>query len=115
MAAARRYASMVAFGREVRKRRRGRKMTIWQLAQASGLTQHYIAGIEHGARNPSLGSMLSIADGLSLPLAEMLGGFEDLTADGLEAGRLTDALSTTLREPVLAILRALVEFERLSP
>ena len=107
MAAPRNRSAMVAFGRVVRRRRNILGMSMMALAKASGLAEPYVMGIEHGKRNPSLCSMLALSDGLSVPLPEMLGGTDDLSADGLEAGRLVDALPVSVREPLLAILRAL--------
>jgi transcriptional regulator with XRE-family HTH domain len=108
MIAPRNEAAMVAFGRVVRRRRQIVGLSMEGLAKASGLAAPYVMGIEHGKRNPSLCTMLRLSDGLGIALPEMLGGTDDLGADGLEAGRLLDELAPELRESVLAVLRALV-------
>lgn len=59
------------FGRNVRRERLARGLTIEELAQDAGLSYSYLGEIERGYRNPSL----SVIDQLSLSLgvsAELL-------------------------------------------
>lgn len=98
---------LLAFGEEVRRRRAAAGMTLEDLGEKADLTANFIGGIEMATRNPSLLSCLSVARGLGVPLADLLGGFEGLTPSGLEGGRLLDALPPKVRRAALALLRGL--------
>lgn len=67
------------FGDAVRAFRREAGLTQEQLADKTGLHVTYIAGIETGRRNPSLKTILSLAEGLGVSASELLrrseGGF----------------------------------------
>ncbi|MDQ2986906.1 MAG: helix-turn-helix domain-containing protein [Armatimonadota bacterium] len=60
------------FGDAVRALRREAGLTQEQLADKTGLHVTYIAGIETGRRNPSLRSILALADGLGVAASELL-------------------------------------------
>lgn len=98
--------TLVAFGREVRRRRTALGLTLEALSEAAGLTPNYIGGIETGRRNPSLVSMTLIARGLDAPLGEML-GLPYIPAEAVEAWRLLCALPNEPRLAALAFLRSL--------
>jgi transcriptional regulator with XRE-family HTH domain len=100
---------LVAFGREIRRRRAALGMTLEVLGERAEITPHFIGGVELGRRNPSIVSCLSIARGLGVELAELLGGIEDLSPEGLEGARLFEALPKASRAAVLALLRGLAE------
>jgi transcriptional regulator with XRE-family HTH domain len=107
MAAPRSRSAMVAYGRVLRRRREIKGLTIAHLANVTGITANYIGHLEQGKRNPSLCMMLRLADALEVPIAEMVGGTDDLSAEGLEAGRLMERIPVRLRDAALAILRAI--------
>ena len=94
-----------AFGREVRRRRHALGLTRDVVGERSGLTPHYIGGIEGGQRDPSIGSMVKLAAGLGAPLGELL-GTPDLDAAALEGARHLTELPAELREPIVGALRA---------
>jgi transcriptional regulator with XRE-family HTH domain len=103
-----------AFGREVRRRRVARNMTLEALGEASGLTGIYVGEVEAPSRRPrglSLDAAFRIADGLGVELPELL-GFQGLTGEGIEAGRIVSALPPKVRLPILALLRAVVPEKR---
>jgi len=100
--------ALVAFGREVRRRRMAQGLSLEALGEAADLTPHFIGGIEMAKRNPSLLSMLSIARGLGAPLGELL-GMPELSAEGIEGARLLDALPIEVRLAILHTLHALAE------
>lgn len=56
----------------MRELRREAGLTQEQLADRSGLHVTYIAGIETGRRNPSLRSILSLAEGLGVAAFELV-------------------------------------------
>jgi transcriptional regulator with XRE-family HTH domain len=100
---------LVAFGREIRRRRQGLGMTLEALGERADLSPHFVGGIEMGKRNPSLASCLAISRGLGVDLAELLGGHEDLSPEALEGARLFEALPKASKTAVLALLRGLSE------
>ena len=64
-------AILSAFGRYVRKLRKGRSWTQQILAEHAGLNRTYIGGIERGERNPAIVSL----NKLSLALEDNFSGF----------------------------------------
>jgi transcriptional regulator with XRE-family HTH domain len=98
---------VVAFGREVRRRRRARGWTLDALADVAGLTPNFIGGVENGRRNPFLKSMARIAKGLGVHLADLL-GMPELSPEVIGAARLLMALPGEVRAPVACVLSALV-------
>jgi transcriptional regulator with XRE-family HTH domain len=100
---------VMAFGREVRRRRLALNMSLETLAEAAGLSGVYVGEIESGARRPrglSLQVAFRVADGLGVELPELV-GFQGLSGPGIEAGRLVSALAPKLRTAVLALLRGI--------
>ncbi len=63
-----------ALGRRIRSLRDAKGWSQERLAEHADLDRSYIAGIEVGARNPSLKALERLAAGLSVRLSEL---FED--------------------------------------
>jgi XRE family aerobic/anaerobic benzoate catabolism transcriptional regulator len=59
-------------GRLLRLARAKRGMTRRHLAHASGTSERYLAQIESGQGNPSVGVLSAIADALEVPIADLL-------------------------------------------
>jgi transcriptional regulator with XRE-family HTH domain len=87
-------------------------MTLEALAEGVGLTPNYIGGIEIGKRDPSLSTVLSLARGLRVPPADLLGGMKDLSPAAIEAGRLFEAAKSEIQDAVLRLLRAVARRRR---
>lgn len=81
-------------------------MTLEQLAEASRLTPNYIGTIENGKRDPSLSTVMSLAKGLRVSAAELLGGVQDLSPAATEAGLLYDGAPADVQDAVLQLLRS---------
>lgn len=64
-----------AVGARIRELRTASGLTQEGLAEASGLHVSYVAQVERGERNPSLKSLLAIADGLGVRLAGLFQGW----------------------------------------
>ena len=60
-----------ALGRRVRALRNAKKWSQEDLAERCDLDRSYIAGIEVGARNPSLKALEKLADAFSIPLSQL--------------------------------------------
>lgn len=67
----------VAIGREMRTFRQQRKITIAELSAATGLSAGMLSKIENGNTSPSLTTLQSIANALSVPLTAFFRGFEE--------------------------------------
>ena len=67
----RRSARMV-FASNVRRIRRLKEISQEKLAERDGLHRTYVGEIERGERNPSIDVMERLAEGLSVPLVELL-------------------------------------------
>ncbi len=104
--------ALVDFGKEVRRRREALGLTLEQLAERAGLTPNYVGTVETGRRDPSLSTVLSLAKGLKVPAADLLGGLKDIGAIGVEAGRLVEAAPPEVQDAVLRLLRAVTRRRR---
>ena len=62
---------LVALGKNVRELREQKKLTQEALAERSGLDPSYISGIERGVRNPSILSLVRLANGLGCAVSEI--------------------------------------------
>jgi len=102
-------AEVKAFGSEVRRRRMSLGMTLVDLGARVGIGANYLGSVEMDVRprGVTLATAIEIAKALDTTLQEQLGGFEGLSAHGIEAGRLLDGMPVALRNPVLALLRAI--------
>lgn len=67
----------VAIGREVRAQRTRQRMTVADLAAATGLSAGMLSKIENGLTSPSLGTLQALAHALSVPVASLFAGFEE--------------------------------------
>lgn len=64
--------SRITFGRRLREERNKAGMTLEDLAEKSGITWSYIAQVEVGRRNISVDNMHRLAEGVGVPLRELL-------------------------------------------
>ncbi|MGC5583431.1 helix-turn-helix domain-containing protein [Ornithinimicrobium sp. W1665] len=62
----------VAVGARVRRERQDRRWTLDRLADASGLSRRMVVNVEQGAANPSVGTLLRLADALGLGLPTLV-------------------------------------------
>jgi AcrR family transcriptional regulator len=59
-------------GRRLRARRSAQDRTLASVALGAGLSVPYVANLENGRGNPTLGSLHSLAQALDVPLAELV-------------------------------------------
>lgn len=62
-----------AFGAAVRNRRESLTLSQEELCFRSDLDRTYISGVERGVRNPTLKTMVRLADALKIKLDELMG------------------------------------------
>ena len=67
----------VAIGREVRAFRRQQKLTVAELASATGLSIGMLAKIENGITSPSLSTLQALSHALSTPVTSFFRRFEE--------------------------------------
>ncbi len=67
----------VAIGREVRAFRRQKEITVAELAQITGLSIGMLSKIENGNTSPSLTTLQTLANALSVPLTSFFRRFEE--------------------------------------
>ncbi|HKK98238.1 MAG TPA: helix-turn-helix transcriptional regulator, partial [Marivita sp.] len=67
----------VAIGREVRVFRKQQGMTVADLSKTTGLSVGMLSKIENGNTSPSLTTLQTLADALSVPLTAFFKGFEE--------------------------------------
>lgn len=65
-------AYLQRFGFHVRKLRTEKQLSQYQLADLSNVSRSQIMGIENGTINPTLCTLKAVAEGLSIPLAELV-------------------------------------------
>ena len=104
-------AFVAAIGRLLRLARAKRGMTRRQLAQASGVSERYLAQIEGGAGNPSVIMLASIAQALDVPIIELLPRSNGRTA---AMAQILDVLARTPRAELPA-LAELIESRAAQP
>lgn len=67
----------VAIGREVRTFRRNQNITVAELSATTGLSIGMLSKIENGNTSPSLTTLQTLANALSVPLTAFFRGFEE--------------------------------------
>ena len=61
-----------AIGNRVRRERQSRRWTLDQLAEAAGVSRRMLVKVEHGAANPSVGTLLRLSDALGVGLPALI-------------------------------------------
>lgn len=103
------------FGREVRRRRKGLRLTLEQLAERAGMSANYLGSVERGTVNPSVSTVVALAHGLGVAPGELLGEVQQLTPTGREFAEMFELLSAEMKRIVLELLRAAVRMTRSRP
>lgn len=68
----------VAIGREVRAYRRKQEITVAELSATTGLSIGMLSKIENGNTSPSLTTLQTLSNALSVPLTAFFRGFEEV-------------------------------------
>ncbi len=69
-------------GARLKEIRRGKGVTLQQIADQTGLSKSFVSQIETGTANPSIGSLKKITDVLGVPLGALFTNGEHGPADG---------------------------------
>lgn len=62
-----------AIGRVIRSRRQARQMTLTELARRTGISAGMLSLLERGRTNPSVGTLIAVADALGISTADLFG------------------------------------------
>ena len=73
----------VIFGEVLQELRLGQALTQDKLAELANTERSHISALERGEKGPSLATILSLADALSVPASEMMGMVEKRLKDAL--------------------------------
>jgi transcriptional regulator with XRE-family HTH domain len=63
-----------AIARRIRKKRRELGWTLYQLAQATGLSKGYLSQIENCDKNPPISTLIKVAHGMGVDVMALIGG-----------------------------------------
>lgn len=63
---------LIRLGRIIRDKREHQNLTQVELASKAGVDRNYIGMVERGERNPSYLSLQKIANGLGIPVEELI-------------------------------------------
>ncbi|MGO9836762.1 MAG: helix-turn-helix domain-containing protein [Polyangiaceae bacterium] len=102
----------MGFGDTVRRRRIEAELTLEKLAERAGLSPNFLGAVELEKREPSLSTVIAIARGLRVGVGELLGGVEGLTAEGIEAARLFEAVPAEDQVALRRLMRSLARRRR---
>lgn len=94
-----------SFGETVRKLRKAQHLSIYVMAERSGLSVTYISSIEHGKRDVSFSTIRAIAGALGVPMRDLFGRPEGVPPTAIEAAWLFEAASPEWRSAILDLLR----------
>jgi transcriptional regulator with XRE-family HTH domain len=96
-------AQITGIGERIRARRRELRLTLLQLAKATGLSIGFISLVERAQTSPSLSSLTNIAAALDMPLGALVEAPESPQLDSHQDSR-----------PTFAVENGRVAYERLS-
>lgn len=63
---------LIKLGKIIRDKRESNNLTQYELASKAGVDRNYIGMVERGERNPSYLSLQKIAQGLGIPVNELI-------------------------------------------
>ncbi|MDQ4503104.1 helix-turn-helix domain-containing protein [Sinomonas sp. ASV322] len=106
----------VAIGSRIRAAREAQRMTIEQVAEAAGLSKGFLSRVERDESSPSVASLVTLCQVLSLPIGELFATPETHLTRGAEAPRISlggkgivERLLTARSERRLQIIQAEIE------
>jgi len=88
--------TLALIGRRIRELRKGRDMTLQQLADASGISASMLSLVERGLASPSIGSLIVVAEALGIGTSELLAA-DDHSDDIVVRGEDVEPVTTPER------------------
>lgn len=102
---------MLNLAERLKSTREARKISVYQLAQVSGISETHIRDLERGDRNPSFDTLSRLAKPLGLSLSDLLRESEEIFYLNGEEAELVSCfrmLSEDQADALLRFLRTLV-------
>jgi transcriptional regulator with XRE-family HTH domain len=106
----------LAIGSRIRAARQGQRMTIEQVAESTGLTKGFLSRVERDLTSPSVASLVTLCQVLSIPIGDLFLDPETYLTRHGEGPRISlggegihEELLTPRHERRLQIIRALIE------
>ncbi len=106
----------VAIGWRIRAIRQGQRMTIEQVAESTGLTKGFLSRVERDLTSPSVASLVTLCQVLSIPIGDLFLAPETHLTRLAEAPRISlggegiaEHLLTSRSERRLQVIRAVIE------
>jgi transcriptional regulator with XRE-family HTH domain len=106
----------VAIGSRIRAARESQRMTIEQVAEAAGLSKGFLSRVERDESSPSVASLVTLCQVLSLPIGDLFATPETHLTRATEAPRISlggegivERLLTARSERRLQIIQAEIE------
>ncbi|TYC97880.1 cupin domain-containing protein [Arthrobacter echini] len=106
----------VAIGSRIRAARQAQRMTIEQVAASTGLTKGFLSRVERDLTSPSVASLVTLCQVLSIPIGDLFLQPETFLTRLQEAPRISlggegieETLLTARSERRLQLIRAVVE------
>lgn len=106
----------VAIGSRIRAARQGQRMTIEQVADATGLTKGFLSRVERDLTSPSVASLVTLCQVLSISIGDLflvpethLTRLDDAPRISLGGQGINERLMTARSERRLQMIRAVVE------
>lgn len=73
---------LLVVGREIARIRAARGISQERLAELASLHRNYVGLVERGERNPTLKTLIAVAEALDVSLAEMFAGVRRVAPNG---------------------------------
>ncbi|MCC3279828.1 cupin domain-containing protein [Arthrobacter sp. zg-Y40] len=106
----------VAIGVRIRSARQARRMTIGQVAEATGLTKGFLSRVERDLTSPSVASLLTLCQVLSISIGELFSApethvtrWDDAPKIHLGGEGIEERLLTARTERRVQIVRSVIE------
>lgn len=106
----------LAIGSRIRTARQSQRMTIEQVADATGLTKGFLSRVERDLTSPSVASLVTLCQVLSLPVGDLflspntqLTRLEDAPRISLGGEGLTERLITPRSETRVQVIHAMID------
>lgn len=99
----------MSIGDRIRKRRKQLNVTQQELATALGVTPQHISAIEQDKREPSLGSLVKLAEELGVTLDYVVTGKEGVITDPIPAIKADKKLNLKAKKALIALIQELYQ------
>ncbi len=106
----------IAIGSKIRAARHAQRMTIEQVAEATGLTKGFLSRVERDLTSPSVASLVTLCQVLSVSVGELFAQpethvvrFDDAPRISLGGHGIIERLVTSRSEKRLQVIRAVIE------